>query len=92
MTAVRTASRSLSDTEIRRIAREIDAGRHPTVWFTASAVGLREGRSGRIVAVADPTDPDYLRVRPSGSTDTLAFSPDELTLLNPTRRRTTGHR
>ncbi len=89
MATRRTASRSLSDNEIRRLAGEIEAGRRPTVWFTAEAVGLREGGSGKIVAIADPTEPDYLRVRPSGSTDTLAFSPDELTLVNPTRHRTT---
>ncbi|WP_433566916.1 hypothetical protein ACQP1O_18055 [Nocardia sp. CA-151230] len=83
-----TASSSLSDKEIQRLATELTAGRAPTVWFTADAVGIAEGRSGKVVALADPAEPDYLRVRPAGSTDALAFSPTELTLLRPSRRNT----
>ena len=88
MPSHRTEPNPLSDTEVRRIAADIDAGRPPTVWFTADAVGITEGRSGKVVALADPSEPDYLRVRPTGSTDVLAFSPTELTLARPARRST----
>ncbi|NNH68819.1 hypothetical protein HLB23_02835 [Nocardia uniformis] len=89
MSSPRPAPNSLSDAEIERLSAEIDAGGAPTVWFTAAAVGIDEGRSGKVVAVADRAEPDFLRVRPSGSTDTLAFSPNELTLDRPARRRNT---
>ncbi|WP_036569396.1 hypothetical protein, partial [Nocardia sp. BMG51109] len=87
MPSHQTGQKPLSDSEIRQIAADIDAGRPPTVWFTADAVGITEGRSGKVVALADPSEPDYLRVRPTGSTDVLAFSPTELTLARPARRR-----
>ncbi|WP_067540697.1 hypothetical protein [Nocardia crassostreae] len=86
MSSNRTAN-SLSDNEIQRLASEIAAGRSPLVWFTADAVGIAEGRSGKVIALADPSDPDYVRVRPTGSTDILSFSPVELTLTRPARRR-----
>ncbi|WP_433194541.1 hypothetical protein ACQP1G_38195 [Nocardia sp. CA-107356] len=47
---------------------------------------MREGRSGRVVAVGNPGEADFLRVQPTGSKDTLAFSPAELTLAKPARR------
>ncbi|WP_162958209.1 hypothetical protein [Nocardia yunnanensis] len=78
-------STSLSDTEIQRIAAQLAVGRPPRVWFTADAVGMTEGHSGRVVALADPTEPDYLRVRPAGTDDVLAFSPTELSLTKPSR-------
>ncbi|WP_157124634.1 hypothetical protein [Nocardia pseudovaccinii] len=83
-----TEQNSLSDTEIRQLAAALAAGRSPTVWFTSAAVGIAEGRSGTLVAVADPSEPDHLRVRPSRSADTLAFSPIELTLARPAPRTT----
>ncbi|MCM6771889.1 hypothetical protein NDR87_03650 [Nocardia sp. CDC159] len=86
MSLPRTTSKSLSDSEIRQLAARIEAGQKPTVWFTAAAVGIEAGRSGKVVGMADPSEPDYLRVRPAGSTDTLAFSPSELTLASPHRR------
>ncbi|RDI63896.1 hypothetical protein [Nocardia pseudobrasiliensis] len=86
MPSHRTQPKPLSDSEIRRIAADVEAGRRRTVWFTADAVGMTEGRSGKVVAVADRSEPDYLRVRPSGSSDTLAFSPAELTLTRPERQ------
>lgn len=89
MPSPRPAPNSLSDTEIERLAAEIDAGRAPIVWFTAAAVGVDEGRSGKVVAIAHPSEPDFLRVRLTGSTDTLAFSPTELTLARPPRRHST---
>ncbi|MFJ4655213.1 hypothetical protein ACIP5Y_28385 [Nocardia sp. NPDC088792] len=92
MTTRRNTSTSLSDTDIQRIAAEVEAGRSPRVWFTADAVGIDEGRSGKVVAVADPTEPDYLHVLPTGSDDALAFSPDELSITRPPRRQHTTHK
>lgn len=82
-----TASTSLSDTEIDRIATDLEAGRLPRVWFTVDAVGMPAGQSGKVVALAARTEPDFLQVRPTGSHDTLAFSPTELTFIRPPRRR-----
>ncbi|MFF0489083.1 hypothetical protein ACFYTQ_08660 [Nocardia sp. NPDC004068] len=87
MPSPRTDPKPLSDTEIRQLMADLEAGRHPTVWFTPQAVGIPEGRSGKIIAIADPSEPDFLRVRPAGVNDTLAFSPAELTLTRPARRR-----
>lgn len=75
----------LSDTEIEQIATDIAVGRPPMVWFTAAAVGIPEGRSGKVVALGDPTDGDFLQVRPTGSKDVLSFSPTEVTLTKPPR-------
>ncbi|GAB4590148.1 hypothetical protein [Nocardia sp. IFM 10818] len=76
----------MSDTEIQHIAAELARGNSPTVWFTPDAVGVTPGRSGKVVRLADPAEPDRVGVRPTGSDDTLAFSPTELTLTNPARR------
>ncbi len=78
---------ALSDNQIQTLATELAAGRSPTVWFTADAVGIDPSRSGKVVALSDPAEPDWIRVRPAGSTDTLAFSPSELTLTRPARRQ-----
>ncbi|WP_194820183.1 hypothetical protein [Nocardia sp. XZ_19_385] len=78
---------SLSDNQIQVIATAIESGRAPRVYFTEAAAGMVEGRSGKVVAVADLSEPDSLRVRPAGLNDTLAFSPSELTLTKPSRRR-----
>ncbi|GAB2664220.1 hypothetical protein ACWDYH_32690 [Nocardia goodfellowii] len=83
---------SLSDNQVQQIAAAIEAGRRPRVYFTADAVGMEEGRSGVVVEVASPAEPDYLHVRPTGSRDTLAFSPTELTLSRPARRRSAPQR
>ncbi|MQY31204.1 DUF6319 family protein [Nocardia aurantia] len=86
MSSRRTKPQPLSDTEIRQIAAEITAGTPPMVWFTAEAVGVPEGRSGKVVALGDPTEGDFLQVRPTGSKDVLSFSPTEVTLIKPARR------
>jgi hypothetical protein len=86
MSSRRTKPQSLSDTEIRQIATDIAAGAAPMVWFTAEAVGVPEGRSGKVVALGDPTEGDFLQVRPTGSKDVLSFSPTEVTLTKPARR------
>ncbi|MBL1074855.1 hypothetical protein JK358_10670 [Nocardia sp. 2] len=81
----RTKPLPLSETEIRHIADEIDAGRPPMVWFTAAAVGVPEGRSGKVISLGDPSEGDYLQVKPTGSKDVLSFGPTEVTLTKPAR-------
>lgn len=85
MPSPRTQPQPLSDTEIRQIATEIAGGRPPMVWFTAAAVGVPEGRSGKVVEIGDRSESDFLRVKPTGSKDVLSFSPTEVTLTKPPR-------
>ncbi|MGV9662732.1 DUF6319 family protein [Nocardia niigatensis] len=84
--STRTKPQPLSDTEIRQIAAEIDAGRPPMVWFTAVAVGVPEGRSGKVMSLGDPSEGDFLQVKPTGSKDVLSFGPTEVTLTKPARQ------
>lgn len=77
----------LSDNDLAQIAAEIAAGRPPMVWFTAAAVGVTEGRSGKVVSLGDPADGDFLQIRPTGSKDVLSFGPTEVTLVKPQRDR-----
>ncbi|MFE3026990.1 DUF6319 family protein [Nocardia tengchongensis] len=84
--STRTKPQPLSDTEIREIAAEIDAGRPPMVWFTALAVGVPEGRSGKVMSLGDPSEGDFLQVKPTGSKDVLSFGPTEVTLTKPARQ------
>ncbi len=86
MSSRRTKPQPLSDTEIRQIAADLAADRPPMVWFTAEAVGVPEGRSGKVLALGDPAEGDFLQVRPTGSKDVLSFSPTEVTLTKPARR------
>ncbi|MER7451040.1 DUF6319 family protein [Nocardia beijingensis] len=85
MPSPRTKPQPLSDSEIQQIAAEIAGGRPPMVWFTAAAVGVPEGRSGKVISLGDPADGDFLQVRPTGSKDVLSFSPTEVTLTKPPR-------
>ncbi|MGW4330251.1 DUF6319 family protein [Nocardia sp. NPDC004573] len=85
MPSPRTKPQPLSDSEIQQIATDIAGGRPPMVWFTAAAVGVPEGRSGKVIALGDPADGDFLQVRPTGSKDVLSFSPVEVTLTKPPR-------
>lgn len=75
----------LSDTEIQKISAEIAEGKPPMVWFTSAAVGVTQGKSGKVVALGDPADEDFLQVRPTGSKDVLSFSRTEVTLTKPPR-------
>jgi hypothetical protein len=59
------------------------------VWFTPAAVGVTAGRSAKVVSLADPPDGDYIQVLPTGSHDELSFSPNELTMDKPPRRKKT---
>lgn len=77
----------LSANDLAQIAAEIEAGRPPMVWFTAAAVGVTEGRSGKVVSLGDPADGDFLQIRPTGSKDVLSFGPTEVTLTKPQRDR-----
>ncbi|WP_067716030.1 DUF6319 family protein [Nocardia yamanashiensis] len=86
MSSRSTKAQPLSETEIRQIADEIDAGRPPMVWFTASAVGVPEGRSGKVISLGDPSEGDFLQVKPTGSKDVLSFGPTEVTLTKPARK------
>lgn len=90
MSSRHTKQQALSDNEIRQISAEIAAGNPPMVWFTADAVGVPEGRSGKVVAVGDPAEGDYLHVRPTGSKDVLSFAPTEVTREKPMRRPVTA--
>ncbi|MFC8047394.1 DUF6319 family protein [Nocardia sp. NPDC057353] len=85
MPSPRNRPKPLSDSEIQQIAAEIAAGRPPMVWFTSAAVGVPEGRSGKVLSLGDPSDGDFLQVKPTGSKDVLSFSPVEVTLLKPAR-------
>ncbi|MEU7764308.1 DUF6319 family protein [Nocardia sp. NPDC049190] len=85
MPSPRTKPQPLSDSEIQQIATDIAGGSPPMVWFTAAAVGVPEGRSGKVIALGDPADGDFLQVRPTGSKDVLSFSPTEVTLTKPPR-------
>ncbi|MFC6011185.1 DUF6319 family protein [Nocardia lasii] len=81
----RSAPPVLSDAELARIADELAQGRPPMVWFTAAAVGVAEGKSGKVIALDDPSAGDFLQVRPTGSKDVLSFGPSEVTLTKPAR-------
>ncbi|MBF6177796.1 DUF6319 family protein [Nocardia otitidiscaviarum] len=85
MSSRRTKPQPLSDSEIRQIATDIEAGRPPMVWFTAAAVGVPEGRSGKVLALGDPSEGDFLQIKPTGSKDVMAFGPTEVTLIKPAR-------
>ncbi|PWV79180.1 hypothetical protein DFR69_102242 [Nocardia neocaledoniensis] len=84
----RSAQQVLSEAELARIAGELAEGKPPMVWFTAAAVGVAEGKSGKVVALGDPADGDFLQVRPTGSKDVLSFGPSEVTLTKPARATT----
>jgi Family of unknown function (DUF6319) len=78
---------SLSDEDVEHLRDELVRGREATVWFTADAVGVEEGRSAKVVGLNDPVEGDFILVRPAGSHDELSFSPSELTLVRPGRKR-----
>jgi hypothetical protein len=81
------SSTPLSAEQIDQLRTELDSGQAPMVWFTSTAVGMDEGRSAKVVALAQPYEGDFIQVRPTGSHDELSFSPTELTMDKPPRRR-----
>jgi hypothetical protein len=80
-------ARALSSDEVRGLREELAAGNTPTVWFTPSAVGVPAGRSGKVIALDDPAEGDFIQVRPAGSKDVLSFSAGEVTVVKPPRKR-----
>ncbi|MEU6133006.1 DUF6319 family protein [Saccharopolyspora sp. NPDC047091] len=80
-------ARTLTSDEISGLRDELTSGGTPTVWFTATAVGVPEGRSGKVVALDDPAEGDFIQIRPAGSKDVLSFSAAEVTVVKPPRKR-----
>jgi hypothetical protein len=80
-------ARALSPDDVRGLREELTAGGTPTVWFTPAAVGVPEGRSGKVIALDDPAEGDFIQVRPAGSKDVLSFSAGEVTVVKPPRKR-----
>lgn len=80
-------ARALTSDEVRGLREELAAGGTPMVWFTASAVGVPEGRSGKVISLDEPAEGDFIQVRPAGSKDVLSFSAGEVTLVKPPRKR-----
>ncbi len=79
-------ARALSSEEITGLREELAAGTTPTVWFTAAAVGVEQGRSGKVTALGEPAEGDFIQVRPAGSKDVLSFSAGEVTVVKPERK------
>ncbi|QGK71218.1 cell wall anchor protein [Allosaccharopolyspora coralli] len=81
---------ALSSDEIRGLRADLAAGRTPTVWFTQAAVGVTQGRSGKVVSLGDLDEGDFIQVKPAGSQDVLSFSAGEVTMSRPSRQRKTS--
>jgi Family of unknown function (DUF6319) len=77
----------LSTEQIDQLRTELADGRLPMVWFTPAAVGVDAGRSAKVLAMNEPAEGDFIQVRPTGSHDELSFSPNELTMEKPPRRK-----
>jgi hypothetical protein len=77
----------LSSDDLRAIREELNGGISPVVWFTSSAVGVPEGRSGKVIALNEPAEGDFIQVRPASSKDVLSFSTAELTRVKPPRKK-----
>ncbi|MET0233075.1 MAG: DUF6319 family protein [Kibdelosporangium sp.] len=75
----------LSEQDIAQLRDALTAGKPPTVWFTAQAVGVDQGKSGRVLSFAEPAEGDFIEVKPTGSQDALSFAKAELTLTKPKR-------
>jgi hypothetical protein len=76
----------LSEQDILDLRAAVADGRPAMVWFTAKAVGVAAGRSGKVQSFAEPAEGDFIEVRPTGSQDTLSFSRAELTTTRPKRQ------
>jgi hypothetical protein len=76
----------LSEQDILDLRAAVADGRPAMVWFTAKAVGVEAGKSGKVQAFAEPAEGDFIEVRPTGSQDTLSFAKAELTAARPKRR------
>jgi hypothetical protein len=78
---------SLSPQDLDHLRAELAAGRPPAVWFTPAAVGVEAGRSAKVIAFTEPAEGDFIQVRPTGSKDEMSFSPAELTVEKPPRKK-----
>jgi hypothetical protein len=76
----------LSEQDILDLRAALADGRPAMVWFTAKAVGVQAGKSGKVTSFAEPATGDFIEVRPTGSQDTLSFSRAELTATRPKRQ------
>lgn len=76
----------LTPEETAALREVLATGKQPTVWFTAAAVGVPEGKSGKVTALGDPADGDFIQVRPTGSQDVLSFGAAEVTVTKPPRQ------
>jgi hypothetical protein len=75
----------LSEQDIAQLRDTLAAGKPATVWFTAKAVGVEVGKSGKVLSFAEPAVGDFIEVKPTGSQDALSFGKAELTLTRPKR-------
>jgi hypothetical protein len=75
----------LSEQDIAQLRDALAAGKPATVWFTAKAVGVEVGKSGKVLSFAEPAVGDFIEVKPTGSQDALSFGKSELTLTRPKR-------
>jgi hypothetical protein len=80
-------ARALSPDDVHKLREELASGGTPTVWFTSAAVGVPEGRSGKVIALDEPAEGDFIQIRPAGSKDVLSFSAGEVTVVKPPRKR-----
>jgi hypothetical protein len=76
----RAASDSLSEQDVATLRTAVAGGERPTVYFTAAAVGVQGGRSGKVTAIDEAGENDFIHVKPAGQADVLSFSPAELAL------------
>jgi hypothetical protein len=73
----------LSEDEVASLRAAVASGQRPTVYFTAAAVGVDAARSGKVAAIDDVAEGEFIHVKPAGHADVLAFSPAELALSKP---------
>jgi hypothetical protein len=83
---------SLGQDEVASLRSAIRDGQRPTVYFTAAAVGVDAARSGKVTAMGEVAEGEFIHVKPAGQSDVLAFSPAELALHKPRQnaRQPTG--
>jgi hypothetical protein len=81
------AQSSLSPQDLDHLRAELAEGRQPAVWFTSAAVGVEAGRSAKVIAFTEPEEGDFIQVRPTGERDEISFSPAELTVEKPPRKK-----
>jgi hypothetical protein len=83
---------SLSADDVATLRAAVAKGERSTVYFTTAAVGVHGVRSGKVVALGDAAEGDFIQVKPAGQADVLSFSPGELALFKPreSARRSEG--